>query len=83
MSVPVYLTAMTETRSCERTTTENVSPHGARVISTRSWQSGQEALIAGPTGELPRVGRGVYSRSKNGGGRFCLGVEFRDRTVKW
>ncbi len=46
MSVPVYLTAMTEPCSRERTTTENVSPHGARAISKRSWRSGEEALIA-------------------------------------
>src|ERR1700720_2424425 len=83
MSIPVYLTAMTEPRSRERTTTENVSPHGARVITKRSWRSGEHALIAPLTGEFWQIGIVVYSQSKNRGGRFCLGVEFPDRTVKW
>ena len=82
-SVPVYLVSMGEPRARERTVTENVSPHGARVISKRSWRSGEEALIAPLTGEFPQVGTVVYSRRKNGGGRFCLGVEFPDRSVKW
>ncbi len=45
MSVPVYLASLGETRARERTVTENVSPHGARVISKRSWRSGEEALM--------------------------------------
>ena len=83
MSVPVYLASLGETRASERTVTENVSPHGARVISKRSWRSGEEALIAPLTGEFPQVETVVCSRRKNGGGRFCLGVEFLDRSVKW
>jgi len=83
MSVPVYLASLGEPRARERTVTENVSPHGARVISKRSWRSGEEALIAPLTGEFPQVGTVVYSRHKNGGGRFCLGVEFPHRSVKW
>jgi len=83
MSVPVYLASLGEPRARERTVTENVSPHGARVISKRFWRSGEEALIAPSTGEFPQVGTVVYSRRKNGGGRFCLGVEFLDRSVKW
>jgi len=82
-SVPVYLTSLREPRSGEQTTTENVSPHGARTISKRPWQAGEEALIAPLTGEFPQVGTVVYSRRKNGGGCFCRGVEFLDRSVKW
>ena len=83
VSVPVYLAHLNELRSREETVTENVSPHGARVISKRSWRSGEEALIAPLTGEFPQVGTVVYSRHKNGGGPLCLGVEFLDRSVKW
>src|SRR5205807_3517626 len=81
-SVPVYLAALEEPRARERTLTENVSPHGARVISQRSWQSGEESLITPLTGEFPQVGRVIYCLPK-AGDRFCLGVEFPDRTVKW
>src|SRR5437667_57436 len=48
MSVPVYLASFGEPRVRERTVTENVSPHGASVISQRPWRSGEEALIAPP-----------------------------------
>lgn len=83
VSVPFYLASLREPRARERTATENVSPHGARAISKRSWRADEEALIAPLTGEFPQVARVVYSRRKNGGGRFSLGLEFLDRTVKW
>jgi len=43
VSVPVYLASLREPRSGERTTTENVSPHGARTTSKRFWRFGEQA----------------------------------------
>ena len=83
MSVPVYLTALTEPRSGERTTTENVSPHGVRATSKRHWSSGEQALVVPLTGEFPQVGGKVVYCEPRTGGRFCLGLEFPDRTVEW
>jgi hypothetical protein len=82
MSVPVYLSSLKEPRSGERTTTENVSPHGARTTSNRFWRFGESALIAPLTGEFMRLGRVVYCDARIGG-RFCLGLEFADCSVKW
>jgi hypothetical protein len=81
-SVLVYLALLEDPRTPERTLTENVSPHGARVISRRYWRPGEEPLITPLTGELPRVGRVIYCLPKTRDS-FCLGVEFPDRTVKW
>ena len=81
-SVPIYLVSLEEPRGSERTSTENVSYHGARVISKWSWQSGEESIITPLTGEVPLVGRVIYCLP-TAGDRFCLGVEFPDRTVKW
>ncbi len=81
-SVAVYLASLDEPRARERTLTENVSPHGARVISQRSWRSGEGSLISPLTGDFPRVGKVIYCVPK-AGDRFCLGVEFQDRTVRW
>ena len=81
-SVPVYLASIGEPRARERTLTENVSPHGVRVISKRPWQSGEGSLITPLTGKFPQVGRVIYCLPKVGD-CFCLGVEFPDRTVKW
>jgi len=81
-SVPVYLASLSDPHARERTLTENVSPHGARVVSKRSWQPGEEVLITPLTGEFPQVGRVIYCLPK-AGDRFSVGVEFPDRTVKW
>jgi hypothetical protein len=81
-SLPIYLASPEEPRARERTLTENVSPHGARVISQRSWQSGEKSLITPLTGEFPQIGRVIYCLPK-AGDRFSVGVEFPNRRVKW
>src|SRR5438445_11311820 len=81
-SVAVYLARLADPRDRERTLTENVSPHGARVVSKRSWRSGEEVLITPLTGEFPQIGRVIYCLPRTGDG-FSVGVEFPDRTVKW
>src|SRR5437660_11963113 len=80
--VPVYLASLQEPRSRERTLTESASPHGARVISQRFWQSGEESLITPLTGEVREVGRVVYC-SPTAGDRLCGGVAFADHPVTW
>jgi hypothetical protein len=81
-SVPVYLASMEEPRARERTLAENVSPHGARLTSARSWRPGEESLIIPLTGDFPLVGTVIYCVPKKGSS-FYVGVEFPDRTVKW
>jgi hypothetical protein len=80
--VAVYLAALEEPRARERTITENVSPHGARVISKRSWRPGEESLITPLTGEISHVGRVIYCLPETTD-HFCVGVEFPDRTLVW
>lgn len=81
MSVAVRVARAIDPRDVERTVTDNVSPHGACIVSERSWQLG-EAVIVSPRGEFQRTGKVVYSVAKTGD-RFCLGVEFTDCSVKW
>ena len=81
-SVPVYLGLLEDPRTPERTLTENVSPHGARVISKRSWRPGEESLITPLTGEFPQVGKVIYCLPE-ARDRFCLGMEFLDRAGNW
>jgi len=78
--VAVYLAALEQPRARERTITENVSPHGARVISKRSWRPGEESLITPITGEISHVGRVIYCLPETTD-RFCVGVEFPDRAL--
>ena len=64
VSVAVYLARSSDPgASREKTLTENVSPHGARVVSKRRWRSGEEAIIV-PRGEFPQIARVVYCAAK-------------------
>src|SRR5260370_7379692 len=45
LPVQVYLASLEKPRTRERTITEDVSPHGARVVSSRYW----------PPGDVPRL----------------------------
>lgn len=77
----VHLESPEDPRARERTITENISPHGTRIVSERSWEPGEEVIVA-PRGEFRQKGRVVYCIA-NARGRFLLGVEFLDRSVKW
>jgi len=81
-SVPIYLASLVSPQAGERTITENVSYHGARLISKWSWRPGEESIITPLTGELPMVGRVIYClpRAKD---CFSVGIEFPNRRVKW
>ena len=81
-SVPIYLGPLEDPRRPERTFTENISPHGARVISKRSWQPGEESIVTPLSGEFPQVGKVIYCLP-SAGDCFCLGMEFSDRAVNW
>lgn len=80
--IPVHLSATKEPRSAERAATRNVSPHGARLVTKRLWQPGQEPLLTPLTGEFPQLARIVYCQPRQTGG-FYVGVEFPDRAVRW
>lgn len=73
-SVPVRLGSPIQTQDLERAVTENVSRHGTRVISERSWKPGEEVIVAF-RGEFQQKGRVVYCAATSSR-RFCLGVKF-------
>ncbi len=80
--VPVCLMTIKEPRFSERTVTRNVSPHGARVVTKRLWQPGEEPLLTPPGGEFPQPARVVYCQPRSKGG-FYVGVQFSGRSVRW
>jgi hypothetical protein len=80
--IPVYLASLHDPSNREETTTENISPHGARVISKRSWRPGEGSIVTGTVGGFAQAGRVIYCLPRVGD-RFCLGIEFPDRAVKW
>ncbi len=80
-AVPVYVVSLSGSRAAERTLTENVSPHGARLTTKQPWQPDEKALITSPTGEFQLQARVVYCLPLNG--CFCVGLEFQGRSVNW
>lgn len=65
----------------ERTYTDNISPHGARLFSTRPWQPGDAVRIS-PRDEDAAFGSVVYCQTL-ADGRFVVGVNFQDRPITW
>ena len=82
MAVSVYLTSLTPPRAVERVLTENVSSHGARVITKRRWQPGEPHRIISLSGESHLSARVVYCQPLPHEG-FCVGLEFRECSVNW
>lgn len=67
---------------CERTFTDNISPHGLRVQSASSWQLGEQAEVTPMKGEIPLLGEVVYCQRVEGD-RFVLGLKFQDKHIPW
>src|SRR5260370_24607203 len=54
LPVQLYLASLDEPRARERTVTEDVSPHGARVLSKRSSHPGEAPLLTPLIGDVPK-----------------------------
>ena len=68
--------------SHERTYTDNISAHGARVRSICAWQLGEEAEIIPASGETPARGEVVYCQRLDND-RFFVGVKVRESRIPW
>jgi PilZ domain len=66
----------------ERTYTDNISPHGARVRSTHAWRLGDLAEITPVSGETPVHGEVVYCQ-KLDNDRFFVGFKVRVSRILW
>ncbi|HEV2194599.1 MAG TPA: PilZ domain-containing protein [Candidatus Acidoferrum sp.] len=66
----------------ERTYTDNISAHGARVRSTYAWQIGEEADITPASGETPLRCEVVYCE-RLGADRFFVGLNIRESRIPW
>ncbi len=75
LPVQLYLASLDEPRARERTVTEDVSPHGARVLTKRYWQRGEAPLLTPLSGEFPKHARVVYCDPQPNGG-YCVGIAF-------
>jgi len=65
----------------EKTFTDNISPHGARLFSKHLWQPG-DAIRVTPLNDDSVCGRVVYSQ-RMPDDRYSIGVEFQGRLAVW
>ena len=66
----------------ELTYTDNVSAHGARVISDHPWKTGDTATVTSLKDEVAIRGKVVYCQ-KLMDNRYCVGLNFNGCGVTW
>ncbi len=82
MTVSVYITARGTSGPAERTFTENVSPHGVRVMTQQPFRTGERPIVCVLSGECESRGTVVYCQPLPNT-RYCVGMEFSESSVIW
>ena len=82
MEVPVLIDGHRMAPGSESTFTENVSLHGARVVSVRRWEQNEKLTFASRTGEFRSSARVAYCQPVQGEG-FAIGLEFLEPKGRW
>jgi hypothetical protein len=82
MEVGVQITGHPVMPGTETTFTENVSPHGARVLSNRRWNTGDRLTISTLTGAFRAIARVAYCQTIAHSG-FAVGLEFVEPSGNW
>jgi hypothetical protein len=79
---PVQLSSMHQPSVSESTRTQNISPHGARVITHEIWRPGSSLLISSLRSDFWAEARVVYWRSF-ASSIFAIGLEFLLQAGNW
>jgi hypothetical protein len=82
MTVAVNISSVQPLPGMETVFTENVSMHGARVVSARRWRPGDHLSFALLPGDFRVNARVVYCRAQRDR-EFALGLEFLEPAGSW
>jgi PilZ domain len=80
--VSVEVCLQDEAKLNERTLTENVSAHGARVLMEQKLQPGQRVLVNSAKEGMRLQARIIYCQRVSEG-RFAVGLELSNRVELW
>ena len=69
-------------RVAEMTYTDNVSAHGACVVSNRQWQPGDSVEVTSFPDQIAMRGKVVYCR-RHGNDQYAIGLNFQNGAVVW
>lgn len=82
MEVGVRIAGHESMPGTETTFTQNVSPRGARVLSTRPWKTNDHMVITTLTGAFRATARVAYC-TITPESNFAVGVEFIEPNGRW
>ncbi len=82
LTVPVEISNPQDAAGAERTTTENASALGIRVLAQHARAPNERLMIKSLEGELPALVRVVYCQ-RLPDGRFAVGLQFQGQAVNW
>lgn len=82
MEVGVQIAGNAVLPGVETTFTENVSPRGARVFSSRPWRLNDSLTLTTVTGGFQSIARVAYCEHIPNAG-FAVGVEFVESRGQW
>jgi len=82
MEVGVHITGNPALPGTETTFTENVSPRGARVFTSRRWRPNDRLTLTTLTGSFRSIARVAYCELVPESG-FAVGLEFLDPKGNW
>ncbi|HEY6387396.1 MAG TPA: PilZ domain-containing protein [Candidatus Acidoferrum sp.] len=82
MAVPICLVTTGRLIIADQAMTVNVSPHGARVVTTRRWRPKEQPRLALSSGEIRTQAKIVYSEPL-ADGHFCIGLKFLSAIMDW
>jgi|SRR5215472_3091660 len=78
----VLISRMSDPMRIEQGSTENVSPHGMRLLTERPWKRDNHVIIQSSENELWARGKVVYCQALSHG-KFAIGLELLARTGDW
>ncbi len=82
LAVPVEIFSPQNSAAAERTTTENVSSLGIRVLTQRARDLNERLMISSLVGGLRTLARVVYCQ-RVAENRFALGLELSRKVELW
>jgi hypothetical protein len=82
LAIPVEISTSQDPSATERTSTENVSSFGARVLTQQPKELNQRLMIRSLRGDVRSVARVVYCQRLSDG-RFGIGMQFLGAGAKW
>jgi hypothetical protein len=82
LAVPVEISSPGNPSGAERTTTDNVSSMGVRILTLRPKEPHEQLMIRSLPGDLRTLARVVYCERLTDG-RYGVGLQFQAVSVGW